>query len=39
MKGVRKTKSVDTHLKRKLKDPIFKELYVLEEEKLKIAKK
>jgi len=39
MKRVRKTKSVDTHLKKKLKDPVFRELYALEEEKLKIAKK
>ena len=36
MKGLKK---VDTHLKKKLKDPYFKELYELEKQKLKIAKK
>ncbi|MDO8603652.1 MAG: helix-turn-helix transcriptional regulator [Candidatus Omnitrophota bacterium] len=30
---------VDDHLKEKLKDPYFKELYGLEEQKLKIVKK
>jgi len=30
---------VDDHLKEKLKDPYFKELYELEEQKLKIVKK
>jgi transcriptional regulator with XRE-family HTH domain len=36
MRGLKK---VDTHLKNKLKDPYFKELYELEQQKLKIAKK
>jgi len=36
MKGLKK---VDTHLKKKLKDPYFKELYELKKQKLKIAKK
>jgi len=36
MKGLKK---VDAHLKKKLKDPYFKELYELEKQKLKIAKK
>src|SRR3989338_6921046 len=31
--------SVDKHLKEKLKDPYFKELYELEEQKLKIVKR
>ncbi len=30
---------VDEHLKEKLKDPYFKELYELEEQKLKIVKR
>ena len=34
-----KLKRVDEHLKEKLKDPYFKELYELEEQKLKIVKK
>lgn len=32
-------KKVDEHLKEKLKDPYFKELYELEEQKLKIVKR
>jgi transcriptional regulator with XRE-family HTH domain len=36
---MKRVKSVDTHLKKKLKSRVFKELYALEEEKLKIAKK
>jgi len=36
---MKRLKRVDTHLKKKLKDPYFKELYGLEEQKLKIAKK
>ena len=34
-----KFEKVDDHLKEKLKDPYFKELYALEEQKLKIVKK
>ena len=34
-----KLERVDDHLKEKLKDPYFKELYALEEQKLKIVKK
>jgi len=34
-----KLKKVDEHLKEKLKDPYFKELYELEEQKLSIVKK
>ena len=34
-----KTESVDKHLQEKLKDPYFKELYELEEQKLEIVKK
>jgi DNA-binding XRE family transcriptional regulator len=34
-----KLEKVDDHLKEKLKDPYFKELYALEEQKLKIVKK
>jgi DNA-binding XRE family transcriptional regulator len=34
-----KFEKVDNHLKEKLKDPYFKELYALEEQKLKIVKK
>lgn len=33
-----KFETVDTHLKEKLKDPYFKELYELEEQKLKVVK-
>ena len=33
-----KIERVDEHLKEKLKDPYFKELYELEEQKLKIVK-
>ncbi len=33
-----KAERVDEHLKEKLKDPYFKELYELEEQKLKIVK-
>jgi len=33
-----KIERVDVHLKEKLKDPYFKELYELEEQKLKIVK-
>ncbi len=36
---MKRLKRVDIHLKGKLKDPYFKELYELEEQKLKIAKK
>ena len=34
-----KIERVDEHLKEKLKDPYFKELYELEEQKLKIVKR
>jgi transcriptional regulator with XRE-family HTH domain len=34
-----KLQRVDEHLKEKLKDPYFKELYELEEQKLKIVKR
>ena len=34
-----KIERVDVHLKEKLKDPYFKELYELEEQKLKIVKR
>jgi len=34
-----KLQKVDGHLKEKLKDPYFKELYELEEQKLKIVKR
>lgn len=34
-----KLESVDKHLKEKLKDPYFKELYELEEQKLEIVKR
>ena len=34
-----KTESVDKHLQEKLKDPYFKELHELEEQKLEIVKK
>ncbi|MFA5143849.1 MAG: helix-turn-helix transcriptional regulator [Candidatus Omnitrophota bacterium] len=34
-----KLQKVDEHLKEKLKDPYFKELYELEEQKLKIVKR
>lgn len=34
-----KTENVDKHLQEKLRDPYFKELYELEEQKLEIVKK
>jgi len=34
-----KTESVDEHIKEKLKDPYFKELYELEQQKLELVKK
>lgn len=34
-----KLESVDAHLKKKLKDPYFKELYELEEQKLSVVKR
>lgn len=35
---IRKLKSVREHLEQKLRDPYFKELYELEQERMKIAK-
>lgn len=35
---IRKLKSVRGHLEQKLRDPYFKELYELEQEKMKLAK-
>lgn len=35
---IRKLKSVREHLEQKLKDPYFKELYELEQEKMKLAR-
>lgn len=35
---IKKSTSVKEHLERKLKDPYFKELYELEQERMKIAK-